>query len=264
MGISFTIQNSKGGVSKSSSTAAVCYELGKEYKVLAVDCDPQANLTAMLGIEPSSLDYNDTLAALMTDIISFKDTDVKKHIIETEFNVDLLPTSRAMRGIDKSLEQRDMRKEYVLKEIIDAVKNNYDFIFLDSGPTFSLLTINILVACDKVIIPLDLSEPATRGMLDLIDSMQRINKYFNPSLQLDGVFFARVKKGTVHSTETMVALQHALEKNSIYVYNTFIPDSIKIFEAISNKEPIGHYDPKCTTAIAYKLFTEELLGRYNG
>ena len=81
-------------------------------------------------------------------------------------------TSSDMRGIDKTIEQREMRKEYVLQEIVEPLRDNYDFIFLDSPPTFSNLTLDILVASDSVMIPLDTSESASRGMLDLIGSIQ--------------------------------------------------------------------------------------------
>ena len=260
----YSVLLSKGGVSKSSSSAAICYELGKQYKVLAIDCDPQANLTALLGVEPNELDYSETLASLITDKINNKPRNVKDCIIKTKFNVDLIPASNAMRGIDSIMEKHDIGKEFLLKEIIEDVKDEYDYIFEDSSPTFSLLTINLLVSADYVISPLDLSEPATRGFLDLLGSMQKIQKYFNPNVKLDGVFFAKVKKGTVHATETMVALRAALEKYAIHVYDAFIPDSIKAYEAMSNKEPIGYYDPTCTIAIAYRELVKEFIRRKNG
>ena len=261
----YSILLSKGGVSKSTSTAAFCYELVKDgFKVLAVDCDPQANLTALLGIEPKSLTYQETLASLITDKINNNKRNTKDIIINTEFGIDLIPASNKMRGIDIIMEKHDIGKEFLLKEILEEVKDDYDFIFEDSSPTFSLLTINLLVSADYVISPLDLSEPATRGFLDLLESMQRIRKYFNPSVNLDGVFFAKVKKGTIHATETMVALRAALEKNSIHVYDAFIPDSIKAYEAMSNKQPVNYYDPSCTISIAYRELVKEFIRRKNG
>lgn len=258
-----SIANQKGGVAKTFSTCSICYELGKSgYKVLVIDCDPQANLTASFGIEPRSLDFRNTLSALMTDVITFKENvDPSEYIMSTEFGVDIIPTSSDMRGIDKTIEQREMRKEYVLQEIVEPLRDNYDFIFLDSPPTFSNLTLDILVASDSVMIPLDTSESASRGMLDLIGSIQRIQKYFNKDLSIDGIFFARVSKGTVHATETMESIRRALKKNNVYVYKVFIPSSVRAMESISERIPIGQLDPSNAVSVAYRDFTKEFLER---
>lgn len=253
------IVNQKGGVGKTTTAiniAACLASAGK--KTLLVDADPQGNSTSGLGISKQNLKEN-FYHFLINEDVSLEDV-----IMETPVpDLHLIPTNRDMLGIDQELMEFE-KKESRLKSFFDkklAITDNnckYDFIIIDSPPNLNILSINIMVAATRIIIPTQPEYMPLEGLADLIDTYKRIRETLNNRLSILGVLI------TMHMSTNNLSkevTQNLRENMGSIVFDTVIPKNVRLAEAPSFCLPIIMYDPKSAGSISYQAVTKEILAR---
>ena len=252
MGKIVSFSNQKGGVGKTTTCvnmAAYIASTGK--KVLLVDIDPQGNATTGLGFSKSTLKksvYN----------VLIDDERVSDNILQTELTgLDVLPSNIDLAGAEVELVYKRSR-EKVLKNALEEVRDNYDYIFIDCPPSLGLLTINALAASDSIIIPIQSEYYALEGLSQLMNSITLVKQHLNPNLDVDGVVL------TMYDSRSLISKQIAEEIKKFFTKRLFeivVPRNVRLVEASSYGKPIMMHDPKCTGARAYKALTMEYLSR---
>ncbi len=229
--------------------AAYCAEFGK--RVLLVDIDSQGNATTALGFSKSSLKKS-------VHNVLVEDDSASANIIPTQVKLlDILPANVDLSGAEVDLVYKRNR-ERILKEALDKVRGNYDYIFIDCPPSLGLLTINAWVAADSVIIPLQSEYFALEGVSQLMNTIALVRQRLNPTLSIEGVVI------TMYDGRALISKQIAAEIKKFFknkLYEIIIPRNIRLAEAPSYGRPILMYDPKCIGARAYKALTEEFLSK---
>lgn len=252
MGRTIAIANQKGGVGKSTTAinlSACLAEMGK--KVLAIDIDPQGNTTSGLGIEKD--DVENTVYELLLG-----DSSIQECIIPLEFdNLSLIPSNVNLAGAE--IELIDVEgKEYVLRNAVDEVREEYDFIIIDCPPSLNMLTINAMTTADSVLVPIQCEYYALEGLSQLIHTIELVQERLNPKLEIEGVVFTMYDARTNLSLQVVENVKDNLNQN---IYKTIIPRNIRLAEAPSYGMPINLYDPKSTGAESYKLLAEEVINK---
>ena len=249
MGKIIAFANQKGGVGKTTTAinlAAALYERGK--RMLLCDFDPQGNATSGLGVDPR------TLKTSVYDLIVADDPDVKSAIVSTKW-VDLIGSNVNLAGAELDLISMEGR-ENRLKSVLDRVRDDYDYIFIDCPPSLGLLTLNCLCASDSFLVPLQCEYYALEGLSQLMTTVRMVKKSMNRSLELEGVLL------TMFDGRTNLALQVAEEVKKHFpgeVYSSVVPRNVRLSEAPSHGKPITDYDRMCRGAEAYLALADEML-----
>ena len=250
MGRIISIANQKGGVGKSTTAinlSAALAEKGK--KVLVVDSDPQGNTTSGLGIDKNAMENT------IYDVYLGNDT-ISKCIVKTEYdNLELLPSNVNFAAAEIELIGVE-KKEYIVKNEIDYVKDSYDYIIIDCPPSLSLLTVNALTAADTVLVPVQCEYYALEGLSQLIHTINLVKERLNPELEMEGVVFTMYDTRTNLSAQVVDNVKENLEER---VFDTLIPRNIRLAEAPSYGQPITAYEPKSAGAESYRKLAEEVI-----
>ena len=250
MARTIAVANQKGGVGKTTTTinlSAALAEQGK--KVLLVDLDPQGNATSGVGVDKRDLE--NTVYELFVGR-----TTLDECLLETDFlNLSVLPANINLSGAEIDLIDMENR-EYHLKDILQQIKDDYDFILIDCPPSLNMLTVNAMTAADTVLVPIQCEYYALEGLSQLIHTINLVKKRLNPHLQLEGVVFTMYDARTKLSMQVVENVKQTLKEN---IYNTSIPRSIKLAEAPSYGMPITAYAPTSPGADAYRLLAMEVI-----
>ena len=252
MGRTIAIANQKGGVGKSTTAinlSACLAEMGK--KVLAIDIDPQGNTTSGLGIEKD--DVENTVYELLLG-----DSSIQECIIPLEFdNLSLIPSNVNLAGAE--IELIDVEgKEYVLRNAVDEVREEYDFIIIDCPPSLNMLTINAMTTADSVLVPIQCEYYALEGLSQLMHTIELVQERLNPDLEMEGVVFTMYDARTNLSLQVVENVKDILKQN---IYKTIIPRNVRLAEAPSYGMPINYYDKRSTGAESYRLLADEVIHR---
>lgn len=248
--------NQKGGVGKTTTNINICSYLAMAgYKVLAIDIDPQGNTTSGLGINKMKLEKS--MYNLLTENQDIESIIVKSELVD---NLYIVPAMMNLAGAEIDLIGIENR-ESILKNQLDKVKDKYDYILIDCPPSLGMLTINALVSADTVLIPMQSEFYALEGVGQLIDTINRIKKSLNKSLEIEGVIMTMYDTRTNLSNEVYKEVENYFKDK---LYKTTIPRNIRLAEAPSFGLPIVLYDDKCKGAEAYENLTNEFLKRQGG
>lgn len=250
------IFNQKGGVGKTTTNINLCSYLAMNgYKVLAIDIDPQGNTTSGLGLDKRKINYS--MYDVLTSNVTLSEVIKKSEIID---NFYIAPSNMNLAAAEVEIVGQEER-EKVLKNKIDEIKDQYDFIFIDCPPSLGVLTLNALTASNSVLIPIQCEFYALEGVGQLMSTVQLIKRYLNTSLQIEGVVMSMYDSRTRLCNEVVDEIKNHFKDK---VYDTFIPRNVKLAESPSFGLPIMLYDDKCKGAEAFEALTEEFIRRQGG
>lgn len=250
------IANQKGGVGKTMTSVSLsaCLALNRK-RVLLVDFDPQGHSTKGFGFVDRTK-YPLSMTDVVVSIIKDKEIDIDQLILHSDEGVDLVPANISLSGISNSLESA-MCRETILKRFIGKVKDNYDYVIIDTNPTLSNLQINALTAADKVIIPVQSEPYAVDGMGDLLQSIYMTRKNLNPNLEIAGILITMTDERTNLSRKITRDI-HTNFGQHIHVFERTIPRCTKAAESTGIGESIFRYDPKGAATKAYEMLAKEV------
>lgn len=246
------VANQKGGVGKTTTTinlSAAIAETGR--KVLVVDMDPQGNTTSGFGVDKENVE-NTVYELLLggTTIDACMQTDVFENLSLLPSNINLSGAEIELIGIEE--------KEFLLKNVLKDVKDNFDFILIDCPPSLNMLTINSMCAGDTVLVPIQCEYYALEGLSQLIHTIELVKERLNPDIEIEGVVFTMYDARTNLSLQVVENVKENLNQN---IYKSIIPRNVRLAEAPSYGLPVIKYDTKSAGAEAYRLLADEVIHR---
>ena len=251
------VVNQKGGTGKTTTTENLGVGLAMESKkVLVVDTDPQASLTISLGY-PMPDDLPVTLSDMMAKVMMEKPIEPGEGILHHPEGVDLMPSSIELSGLEVSLVNA-MSRETILRQYLDTVKSNYDFILLDCMPSLGMLTVNALAAADTVLIPVQAQYLPAKGLEQLLQTINKVRRQINPKLKIEGILLTMVDSRTNYAKDISSLIRENYG-GKLKVYKTDIPRSVRAEEISAEGTSIFKHDPKGKVADAYRVLTKEVL-----
>ena len=252
MGRVIAVANQKGGVGKTTTAINLSACLAeKGQKVLAIDMDPQGNMTSGLGIDKDEVEKN--IYDLMIGQAGV-DEVLQKEAIE---NLDVIPTSIDLSAAEIELIGVD-DKEFIIRNAVQPIKDDYDYIIIDCPPSLSMLTINAMTTADSVLVPIQCEYYALEGLSQLIHTVELVKERLNPVLEIEGVVFTMYDSRTNLSNEVVDNVKNNLHTT---IYKTIIPRNVRLAEAPSHGLPINLYDSRSAGAESYRLLAKEVIDR---
>ncbi|MCI7469590.1 MAG: AAA family ATPase [Lachnospiraceae bacterium] len=248
------IANQKGGVGKTTTAinlSACMAEAGK--KVLIIDLDPQGNTTSGFGIDKTTV--QNTVYELMLDECSIKDA-IKEIDIDGVKNLYIIPSNVNLAGAEIELLGIN-EKEYILKNAVDYIADDYDYIFIDCPPSLNMLTVNAMTTADSVLVPIQCEYYALEGISQLMHTIDLVQQRLNSKLTINGVVFTMYDGRTNLSNDVVATVKDNLNTK---IYKTIIPRNVRLAEAPSHGLPINIYDPKSAGAESYRNLAKEIIG----
>jgi chromosome partitioning protein len=239
--------NQKGGVAKTTTALNLAVAFKESgHRVLAVDMDPQGNLTMSQGVDPDKVEKS------MFDVLVHR-IPISEVIVERE--IDVAVASIDLAGAEIAMSTQ-IGRERALQKALDEVRNDYDFVCIDTPPSLGLLTVNALTAADKVIVPVQCEYLSMRGLVQLQNTLQMIRENLNPGVEIEGILPTMLDSRTVHAKEAVEILE---ENFGELVFKSRIRKAIKFAEAPVRGTSVLKYDPKGTAAGAYRDLAKEVL-----
>lgn len=251
------VVNQKGGTGKTTTCENLGIGLTNEgKKVLLVDTDPQGSLTIALG-NPRPDDLPVTLTDLMAKIMQDQPPLPKEGILSHEEGVDLVPANITLSGLEVSLVNA-MSRETILKQYLETVKGQYDYILLDCMPSLGMLTVNALAASDQVLIPVQANYLSAKGLEQLLQTVNKVKRQINPKLRIEGILLTMVDSRTNYAKEISTLIRDTYG-SKLKVYDADIPRSVRAAEISAEGVSIFKHDPGGKVAEAYRSLTKEVL-----
>jgi chromosome partitioning protein len=239
--------NQKGGVAKTTTALNLAVAFKESgHRVLAVDMDPQGNLTMSQGVDPDKVETS------MFDVLVHR-TPISEVIVERE--IDVAVASIDLAGAEIAMATQ-IGRERALQKAIEEIRGDYDFVCIDTPPSLGLLTVNALTAADKVIVPVQCEYLSMRGLVQLQNTLQMIRENLNPKVEIEGILPTMLDSRTVHAKEAVEILE---ENFGDLVFESRIRKAVKFAEAPVQGTSVLKYDPKSKAARSYRALANEVL-----
>lgn len=251
MGIIVTIANQKGGVGKTTTATALAFGLSKKNKkTLLVDVDPQSNASDTYGVDYDREEINTIYSVMLGECAA------SEAVAKTKQG-DIIPGDLRLSAADMQFTQQG--REYILKKVLAPLREEYDYIIIDSPPALGIITVNAFTASDKLIVPMVADRYSLQGLSQLSATILTVREYSNPSLEIDGILLTRFNQRTILAQDIHDIIKDLAKKWNTKVYTTTIRQSVSLPESQTQRESIFSYAPESTTAEDYEKFIKEFL-----